>query len=202
MKIRAALFVLATIGILSAQPDQPAREGTEKDVQIGRLSKAISKAQEEADQFIWDTFSKRPETSLFLRYSTKDWRENYDRFSVALVDKAKEQGFEWESLRSCLAKLLKEPIAQGGREEVAYLPIGAYRTTRDQQQVWVVFCLWEVAMDPSKQVQDFAPPLQDPTPKSKTPVPPMPMDWPTVGHIRMFTYDLSDAKLLGFVTCD
>jgi hypothetical protein len=202
MKNRAALLVLATIGVLSAQPDQPAREGTEKDVQVGRLSKTIPKAQEEADRFIWDTFSKRPETGLFLRYSTKDWRKNYDRFSVALVDKAKQQAFEWESLRSCLARLSKEPIAQGSREEVAYLPIGAYRTARDQRQVWVIFCLWEDAIDPSKQVQDFAPPLRDPTPKSRTPAPPMPLNWPTVGHIRMFTYDLSDATLIGFVTCD
>lgn len=201
MNIRPALLLLGIMGILSAQPDQPEREGTEKDVQVGRLPKPIPKVQEEADRHIWDTFSQRPETRLFLHYSTRDWRKNFDCFSAALVDKAKAQRFEWESLRSCLAKLTKEPIAQGDRQEVAYLPIGAYRTTRDQRQVWVVFCLWEYAIDPTTQVHDLAPPRQDATHQSKTPAPRVPREWLTVGHIRMFTYDLSDATLIGFVSC-
>jgi hypothetical protein len=100
---------------------------------------------------------------------------------------------------------LKEPIAQNyAREEIGYLPIGAYRSTRGKQQVWVIFCLWEFATDPAKQVKDFAPPLLDSEAPAalSAPASPIPMGWPTVGHIRMFTYDITDATLIGFVTCD
>jgi hypothetical protein len=94
---------LLIVAALEAAPGKAARSGTEKDVQVGRLAQSIPTAQEDADKFIWDEFSRRPETQLFLSYSTEHWRQNFDRFSAALVGKAKKQGYEWRSLRSCLA---------------------------------------------------------------------------------------------------
>jgi hypothetical protein len=197
------LFLLAvTIASVPAAPDTPTGLGTEADVQVDRLPQAIPSEQGAADGFIWDTFSKRPEIRLFLHYTTQDWRKKYDLFAQSLIAKAEKQGFEANSLKQCLAKLLNERVSQGARQEIGYLPIGAYRTTQDGKQVWVIFCLWEYADDPSKAKNDFLAPMEDHAKTTHTPpISHRPATWPTVGHIRMFTYDLSSTELIGFVTC-
>lgn len=199
VRICALLVFLAVIGLGAAETDRSKRKGTENDVQVGRLSGTIPEGSKAADAFVWDAFSKRPETELFNHYSTRGWRRNYESFSAALVEKAKVQHYEWESLRSCLTKLPKEPVAQSEPEEVAYLPIGAYRTTQGKREVWIVFCLWEYDTDPAKLE---APPVVAIPGAPLAPIAPSrPLEWPTVGHIRMFTYDLAGTALIGFVTC-
>ncbi len=178
---------------------------TEKDVIVGRLAKAIPVPDQEAWDFIWNEFSTRPETHSFQHYTGKDWQKNYAIFAAALVARAKQEGYEAEALRKCLDKLIDEPIAKDpmGKPNIGYLPIEAYRTTRGKQEVWVIFCLWEYATDPS-QTENIGPPMTDTDEKSatgKAAPPPEKPGWLELAHIRMFTYDLKSAELIGFVTC-
>lgn len=196
------LLLVCAVAIWAGHAEGEARRGTEAEVVVIRLSESIPESPQEAETFVWDHFSKRPEIDLFQHYSTNGWRPNYDLFAQALVSKAKKAGFEHEALEAELKKLLTEPVNPDG-DEVAYLPIGAYRTRQGAQEAWIILCLWEVVIDPSKTADYFAPSLAVKPAKPAKQVQPAPKRaWLTVGHIRMFTYDIATGTLIGYVTCD
>jgi hypothetical protein len=196
MKIIALSMLFVAVAAANGRAEATRKDGDERDVIVGRLPQPIPEVQKEAEKYIWDFFAKRPEKS-FRQYSTKDWRRNFDSFSRALVAKAKELRFEAESLEDCLRRLPNEPWLKDDKNETAYLPIEAYRTTQGKHQVWVIFCLWEYAFDPD--TPEAAPPtlIGDPTPPR-----PAKREWLHVGHICIFTYDILTKEVVGFVRCD
>ena len=197
----ALLFgLVAPLAIASEKADQ--KRGDEKDVIVARLPLSIPDKEPETEEFIWDLFSARPETELFIHYSTQEWRKNFDIFSASLISKARKGGFEFKSLEICLRKFLKRPMAHD-QVETGYLPIGAYRTTQGTKEVWILFCLWEYANDPAKLVPPPTLELLGETQiQTKPEVQPFKAQWPTVGHICMLTFDIKSIEFIGYVSCN
>ena len=88
--------------------------------------------------FLWNTFANKPEEKQFNHYTTEKWKDNFAVFSKTLIQKAKDQNLDTDSLRKLLELVLKH-----SRGRVAYLPVGAYQTTLDGNLVWMITVKWE-----------------------------------------------------------
>ena len=88
--------------------------------------------------FLWNTFANKPEEKQFNHYTTEKWKDNFAVFSKTLIQKAKDQNLDTDSLRKILELVLKH-----SRGRVAYLPVGAYQTTLDGNLVWIITVKWE-----------------------------------------------------------
>jgi hypothetical protein len=123
-------------------------------------------------EFLWDNFANQPDEEKFKAYTTEKWKETFKVFAAALVKKADAQKLDSASLRKALDLVLKH-----SKDEIAYLPVGAYQTTLDGGLVWIVTVKWEY------------PSMAE---KGQT---------VNLGHIRAFVFDQKTLKQAGFITC-
>jgi hypothetical protein len=108
----------------------------------------------------------------FDSYTTEKWRQTFAVFAAVLVKKAYDQKLDSVSLGKALDLILNDT-----KEEIVYLPIGAYQTTLNGKLVWIVAVKWEYAS--MSQVLNTV----------------------NLLHIRGFVFDQKSLKQVGFVTC-
>ncbi|MFT3781049.1 MAG: hypothetical protein QM790_03470 [Nibricoccus sp.] len=193
----ALLFVVYAMAVFAGKARS---KGIAGDVIVEKFPTPVPNDISQANEIIWNFISKRPEQQWFIHYSTKDWRTNYDAFSVELVAKAKPSAMDYVRLATLLKKLPADPFIQQDRvSERACLPIGAYPLEIEGKKLWLIFCLWEYADDPSKTKYVDAPMV----PGSATVKGPerKKVDWETVGHVLALVY-YDDGEVFTFVTCD
>ena len=136
------------------------------------LHKPLPSEEGKQHNFLWDSFANKPDEQKFNSYTTEKWKQTFQVFAAALVKKAADQKLDSMSLRKALDLVLKD-----SKDEIAYLPVGAYQTTLDAKQVWIVIVKWEY---PSMAEKGESVPL---------------------GHIRAFVFDQKTLKQVGFMTC-
>ena len=102
------------------------------------LSAPLPHEEDKRAKFLWDTFANKPEEKQFNHYTTEKWKDNFVVFSKALIQKAKDQNLDTDSLRKVLDLVLKH-----SNGKIAYLPVGAYQTTLDSDPVWIIIVKWE-----------------------------------------------------------
>lgn len=133
------------------------------------LDKPLPAGEKERHFFLWGNFANKPDEQKFNVYTTKRWKENFGRFAKALIRKADEQKLDSSSLGKLLDLVLKN-----SKDEIAYLPVGAYQTTLEGKLVWIITVKWEYPGMGAKSA---------------------------LGHICMFAFDQETLKQVGFVTC-
>jgi hypothetical protein len=134
------------------------------------LEKPLPTEERKKEAFLWDNFANKPEEKKFDSYGTEKWKRNFSLFAKSLVQKAAEQKLDSASLRKALDLVLKD-----SKDKIAYLPVGAYETTRDGKPTWIIAVKWEY---PSEGAN------------------------PGLVHIRVFAFDQKTIKQVGFVTCN
>ncbi|PTY01663.1 hypothetical protein DB347_25410 [Opitutaceae bacterium EW11] len=182
MHLRLFLIVAALVGVavrVLAGTEEPFSKPA--DVVVARLEKRVP--IKNASAFLWNEFSQRPEMLGFRSYSTDDWAQNYDAFSTELVRKAKASGLEAESLSGVLKLVLST------REDLAYLPVGAYRVGIGDHECWIVLIKWEI------------PPRHFSKPKITKDGFRLETHANGLGHVRMFAYDMNTMHSVAFNTC-
>ena len=120
-------------------------------------------------EFLWKHFANKPEADKFSSYGTDKWNDNFAAFAKALVTKAEAQKLDSASLRKVLALVLKD-----SKDEIAYLPVGAYQTTLDAKPVWIITVKWEY---------------------------PSMGEGAGLVHIRMYAFDQKTLERVGYKTC-
>jgi hypothetical protein len=108
----------------------------------------------------------------FRKMRVRDWRENYDLFAAALVQKAAESGLDSASLSQALKATLAAPESNG----VALLPVAAYSTFYQGAGVWQIDLRWEGA---GAVLRDEP-----------------------MSHVRTHYFTRDEIKQVGFSTCD
>lgn len=170
MKISLSLFV-AMVCLASLAHAADPKPGPDAVV-VKVLDTPMPREARMQSRFLWDTFANKPEEKQFKCYTMDKWRDNYAVFAKTLVQKARDQKLDAESLRQVLNQVLKH--AKGGIFHLgyglAYLPVGAYQTTLDGKLIWIVVVKWE-----GKEGE--------------------------LGHIRMFAFDQKTLKQVAFKTC-
>ena len=197
MKHILAIVILAVLCATALFAEKSRSKGTAADVIVEKFPVAVPNDIPQANEIIWNFISKRPEQQWFIHYSTKDWRTNYDAFSVELVAKAKLNAMDYVSLGKLLRKLPSDPFIQQDRvSERACLPIGAYSLEIEGKKLWLIFCLWEYADDPNKIVEAIQIPGEAPSKKTTA----REREWEKVGHVLAIVY-YEDGDVFTFVTC-
>ncbi len=110
--------------------------------------------------------------SKFATICSGDWREKYDLFSAALVRKAAECRLNSSSLAAAFKAVLAAPESNG----LALLPVAAYSTQYQGDDVWRIDLRWEAAGGPR---------LDEP-----------------MGHARSYYFTRDAIRQVGFVTCE
>jgi hypothetical protein len=118
-------------------------------VTVQILSEPLPSDRAELNSFLWDNFISGVEPSRF-ECPILRWQERWETFAQALVDKAKADSLDAESLQICLAKVLED----AGRN--AYLPISASYATYRGAPVWVILVKWEWADSSPQEVLGHA----------------------------------------------
>jgi hypothetical protein len=170
MKLHLVVFLAFACGSLAsfAVEEKPPPDA----VVVKALHRPLPSAEDKKHEFLWNNFANQPDERKFSAYTTEKWQKTFEVFAAALVKKAQSQKLDSASLRKALDLILKNR-----KEDIAYLPVGAYHTTLDGKPVWIVTVKWEY---PS-----FAP-------KGES---------ANLGHIRIFVFDQKTLKQVGFVTC-
>ena len=189
----ALLVCVVGVGVSGAEVRQPA--GPDKVV-VSSLTIREPAAEETSFDLLTEAFFGRPEVRLFTGHSTKDWKQNYDVFSRALLSLAREKGMDDAALAECLKRIATENILNEGGE-IALLPISAHRGKLDGKECWFVLLLWEY---PEPITVEFVPPAAPGD--LPTEVPLETPRWPAVGHVRVIAYDLLERDFIAFATCD
>lgn len=167
MKIPFLMVFSMACWCASAQPtvEKPGPEAAIVTV----LREVLPHEGDKRHDFLWDHFANKPDEVQFGLYTGAKWKENFASFAANLVAKAKAQKLDSESLRKALDRVLKH-----AKEEMAYLPVGAYQTTLDGQLIWIVTVKWE-----SLQMGED----------------------PYLVHIRMFGFDQKTLEQVAYTTC-
>lgn len=167
--ICASLFLLACIASVSHAADE---KPTSDAVVLKVLDTPLPSAEDEKAQFLWDKFANKPDEQKFNSYTTEKWKNAFLEFAAALVRKAESQKLDSVSLRKVLDTILKE-----SKDQIAYLPVGAYQTKLDGSLVWIVTVKWEYAPK-GENAKNHG-----------------------LGHIQMHVFDQKSLKQVGFNTC-
>jgi len=136
------------------------------------LATPLPQKDEEKQNFLWDSFANKPDEQKFNSYTTEKWRQTFETFAAALVEKADDQKLDSKSLRKALDLVLKN-----ADDKVAYLPVGAYQTTLDGSLVWIVVIKWELM--PAKDSKGQY----------------------CLGHISARVFDQKNLKVVGYMSC-
>ncbi len=107
-------------------------------VTVGVLSTPLPADSTALDSFLWHNFVKGADCDRF-DCPLLGWRERARSFATALVQKARTDSLDAQSLQICLDKVLADA---GG---TAYLPIGASSATYRGVPAWVIVVKWEYA---------------------------------------------------------
>lgn len=170
MKTSLVLFLaIACISSISYAAD-------EKTVFDTVAVKVLDKPLPEGDntEYLMGVFANNPDERKLAAYSTENWRENFWTFARALVNKARDQKLDSISLRKALDLILKD-----SDDKIAYLPVGAFQTTKNGEPVWIVTIKWE-----------YAPRVMGEKPRISE-----------LGHVRAFAFDQKTLKQVGYMTC-
>jgi hypothetical protein len=135
MKTYLSILAILCFSVCSQAADEkPAPDA----VVVKVLSAPLPHEEDKRAKFLWDTFANKPEEKQFNHYTTEKWKDNFAVFSKALIQKAKDQNLDTDSLRKMLDLVLKH-----SKGKIAYLPVGAYQTTLDGGPVWIITVKWE-----------------------------------------------------------
>jgi hypothetical protein len=169
MKIAFLMFIAVCASCtLMAAEQKPVPE----DVVVKALHEPLPPAEDKKHSFLWNNFANKPDEEKFAVYGIDKWKETFEVFAAALVKKAAKEKLDAVSLRKILDLILKNR-----KDDVVYLPVGAYQTTLEGDPVWILPVKWEY---PSFTV---------------------PGESGRLGHIRIFVFDQKTLKQVGFVTC-
>ncbi len=146
-----------------------------------RASHGVTVAKMSADlpadvneRSVWLSYHVNTEESKFGSQTTHHWKENYDVFSRALIEKASSSGFDSQSLSQVLGLILTDGEAQ----HLAYLPIAAYVSELNGQPVWIVVLHWEDLFGAEVHASDQP-----------------------LSHVRTYVFTQKDLKQVAFLTC-
>jgi hypothetical protein len=136
--MRISLITIFAIACLSSLGQAADEKPGPDAVAVKVLHVAMPHEADKRARFLWDHFANKLEADKFSSYGTDKWKENFAAFAEALVTKTKAQKLDSASLRKVLALVLKD-----SKDEIAYLPVGAYQTTLDAKPVWIITVKWE-----------------------------------------------------------
>lgn len=122
------------------------------------------------EEFLFGTFANKPGEGQFGSYTTAGWQTNFEAFSAAMVQKAEKQKLDAGSLEKVL-----DLIREDSKNQLAYLPVGAYQANFNDKPVWIVTVKWESAEGMG--------------------------EGSNLGHIRIFVFDQQTLNQVGFSTC-
>lgn len=165
---------LAIAGWLCAAPafaltaGASAQQPPPEEVTVRRLDVPLPHAEDKRESFLWDHFANKPEEEKFSIYRAENWKTNFDAFAKVLGRKADAQKLHSATLRKALDLVLAD-----AKDEMAYLPVGAYETTLDGSPVWIIAVKWETLQMPE----------------------------PFLVHIRIFAFDQASLTRVAFCTC-
>jgi len=136
MKTYLSVFLVIVCFSLFSQTtnERPAPDA----VVVKVLNVPLPHEESKRAEFLWETFANKPEEKQFNHYTTEKWKDNFAVFSKSLIQKAKDQNLDIDSLRKILDLVLKH-----SKGKIAYLPVGAYQTTLDGSPVWIITVKWE-----------------------------------------------------------
>jgi len=174
MKIRPLTLILLTLllfaGALSYVSNGPGPLVNE--IVVRKLDAQLPVKEEEIWGFLWTQFANKPEEEKFAKLTTEGWQARFHEYEKILVKKAKRKSLDGDSLEKCLTEIFDSP-----KDELAYLPVGAYSTVQGTNPVWIVVVKWEISG-----------PIND-------------GQYLELGHVRMFAFDARNFKQIGFCTC-
>ena len=164
-----AFVIFAAIGLLLLS--QAAEGKSSKNTAVfAVLDTPLPVDPNQMEEFLWKQVATRPEAGNFPSASTSKWKEKFRRCADTIVRKAADQKLDSVSLR----KVLNAVFAHS-EGKLAYLPVGAYRTTMGDRPVWIVTVRWEYPFINDRPTEFY--------------------------HVRVFVFDESALTQVGFVTC-
>lgn len=91
---------------------------------------------------LFETFASTFAGARFY-FVVDGWFERWKVQELALIDKAKTNGFDPDELRTCLSV-----IAPKANDRTAITPVSAYRIRFNDEDAWVIVCKWEYSDNP------------------------------------------------------
>jgi hypothetical protein len=169
------LIVAAAVLVTRASPGQAwTAPPWDKAVVVRKLDEDFPAKQEKVWKFLVSRLNT-PEVDAFKTLTTSQWKVWLPLFEKGLVEKAKKESLDTESLQQCLSV-----VAESNRvAQVAYLPVAAYSTKQGDIPVWIIVARWSDYHD------------------AKTPPPSLPLI-----HIRTFAFDARKRSVIGFASCN
>ncbi|MBI3986850.1 MAG: hypothetical protein HY343_08025 [Lentisphaerae bacterium] len=163
--MKTLLGIIILLALLSTTWAEEEKPGPSVVV-VTNLTVVLPSEDAQRAKFLWNQFANKPEEEQFASYGTKDWKQNFKSFADALVEKAQTGKMDADSLQKVLEKI------RSSAGELAYLPVGAYQTSLNNDPIWIVVVKWEIAESDA-----------------------------SLGHVRIFAYDQKTLKQVGFETC-
>jgi hypothetical protein len=77
------------------------------EVPVVKIDLSLPEKEEDASDSLEKRFFNQPEEHRYSGVTTADWSKKWDLFASSLVSKAKQTGFDWQSLAKCLHALNK-----------------------------------------------------------------------------------------------
>jgi hypothetical protein len=143
---------------------------------VRKLDEDFPATKEDVWKFLSSRFINNTEVDAFKTLTTAQWKEWLPLFEKGLVEKAKKESLNAESLQQCLALV----AASNGVANIAYLPVGAYATKQGDVPVWIIAAKWESDSSIAKKQRASS----------------------QMVHTRVFAFDARKRILIGFATCN
>ena len=169
MKMRPLTIILFTLFLFACVLAYVSgdRKSLRNQVVVRKLDLQLPAKEEQIHDFLWSNFANKPEEEKFEKLTTEEWKDRFHEYEKTLVGKAKWKSLDGDSLKKCLGEAFKH-----SKDELAYLPVGAYSTKQGTTPVWIIVVKWETAKTGEN-----------------------------LGHVRMFAFDAQSMKLIGFASC-
>ena len=175
MRARILIFSMLLFVARASQGQPWTSPRWDEAVIVQKLKEDFPAKKEDAWQFLASRFINNPEVDAFETLTTAQWKEWLPLFEKGLVNKAKKESLDAESLQQCLALV----AASNRVANVAYLPVGAYVTRQGDVPVWIIAAKWEFDYPDAKKQR----------PSSQ------------MVHTRVFAFDAPKCSVIGFATC-
>lgn len=141
------------------------------------------RSKSSADGPLWDYFANKPYESQFSTMSTKNWEKDWIKFRDKILQKARSQNHETDTLKSILEKSHADTKARSAKREIieAKIPVGAFLANQGKEKVWIVVFKWEyVNYDKEKdEYEDMS-----------------------FGHIEVLAFRITDGECVDGTRCD
>ena len=112
-------------------------KATRDDVCVRKFDNELPKGEEKLSRFLWNNFANKPEEQQFDSLTSLKWRQTVAEFELALVENAKREQLDFESLKKCFQELAKE------QSRLARVPVGAYAAKQGKSAIWIIVLKWE-----------------------------------------------------------